>query len=78
MSRVERIIEIVDGERPGLLGEIAAEDAISKEELVRKVLALSHGPMVRIHQNGESCPSPPGTDGRSPICGASGISCRND
>ena len=48
MSKVE---EIVDRESPGLLDDISHEDGLTKEELVRKVLALSHGQMVRTHQN---------------------------
>ena len=51
MSKVEEIVEIVDRESPGLLDDISHEDGLTKEELVRKVLALSHGQMVRTHQN---------------------------
>ena len=50
MSKVEEIVEIVDRESPGLLDDISHEDGLTKEELVRKVLALSHGQMVRTHQ----------------------------
>ena len=50
MSKVEEIVEIVDRESPGLLDDISHEDGLSKEGLVRKVLALSHGQMVRTHQ----------------------------
>ena len=50
MSKVEEIVEIVDRESPGLLDDISYEDGLTREELVRKVLALSHGQMVRTHQ----------------------------
>ena len=53
MSKVEEIVEIVDRESPGLLDDISHEDGLTKEELVRKILALSHGQMVRTHQNPE-------------------------
>ena len=51
MSKVETIIDSVDKESPGLLDAIAQEDGISKEELVCKILLISHGQMVRTHQN---------------------------
>ena len=51
MSKVEEIVAIVEKESPGLLDGISREDGITKESLVRKVLALSHGQMVRTHQN---------------------------
>ena len=51
MSKVDKITALVDQESPGLLNAISSEDGISKEELVRKVLALSRGQMVRTHQN---------------------------
>ena len=51
MSKVDKIITLVGQESPGLLDAISSEDGISTEELVRKVLALSHGQMVRTHQN---------------------------
>ena len=50
MSKVDKITARVDQESPGLLNAISSEDGISKEELVRKVLALSRGQMVRTHQ----------------------------
>ena len=50
MSKVEEIIAIVEKESPGLLDGISLEDGITKESLVRKVLAFSHGKMVRTHQ----------------------------
>ena len=53
MSKVDKITTLVDEESPGLLDAISSEDGISKNELVRKVLALSHGQMVRTHQNPE-------------------------
>ena len=51
MSKVEEIVAIVEKESPGLLDSISREDGITREGLVRKVLALSHGQMVRTHQN---------------------------
>lgn len=51
MSKVEQIVAIVEKESPGLLDVISREDGITKESLVRKVLAISHGQMVRTHQN---------------------------
>lgn len=53
MSKVEDIVAIVEKESPGLLDGISREDGITKESLVRKILALSHGQMVRTHQNSE-------------------------
>ena len=52
MNKVEEIVKIVDRESPGLLDDISHEDGLTKEGLVRKVLALSHGQMVRTHQSG--------------------------
>ncbi len=54
MTKVEKIVEIVEKESPGLLDGISREDGITKEDLVRKVLALSRGQMVRTHQKPES------------------------
>ena len=54
MSKVEKIVAIVGKESPGLLDGISREDGITKESLVRKVLALSHGQMVRTHQSSVS------------------------
>lgn len=51
MSKVEKIVDAVEKESPGLLDAISREDGISKEELVRKVLSISHGQMVHTHQN---------------------------
>ena len=53
MSKVEEIVETVEKESPGLLDSISQEDGVTREELVRKVLALSHGQMVRTHQNSD-------------------------
>ena len=53
MSKVENIVVAVEKESPGLLEAISSEDGISKEDLVRKVLTISHGKMVRTHQNAE-------------------------
>lgn len=51
MSKISQIVEIVDRESPGLLDDISREDGLTKEDLVRKVISLSHGQMVRAHQN---------------------------
>ena len=59
MSKVEEIVEIVDRESPGLLDDISHEDGLTKEGLVRKVLALSHGQMVRTHHNTENALAQP-------------------
>ena len=56
MSKVEEIVAIVEKESPGLLDGISREDGLTKESLVRKVLALSHGQMVRTHQNSANSP----------------------
>ena len=50
MSKVDEIMVIVDRKSPGLLESISQEDGVTKESLVRKVLAISHGQMVRTHQ----------------------------
>jgi len=50
MSKVNEIVAIVEKASPGLLDSISQEDGITKEGLVRKVLALSHGKMVCTHQ----------------------------
>ena len=50
MSKSEKIMAAVEKESPGLLERISQEDGITKEELVRKILALSHGKMVCAHQ----------------------------
>jgi len=51
MSKVEEIVATVEKESPGLLDRISQEDGVTKEELVRKILALSHGQTVRTHHN---------------------------
>ena len=56
MSKVEEIVAIVEKGSPGLLDNISHEDGLTKEGLVRKVLALSHGQMVRTHQNSVNSP----------------------
>ena len=50
MTKAEEIVAIVDKRSPGLLDKIAGEDGVSKESLVRNVLALSHCQMVCTHQ----------------------------
>ena len=57
MGKVNEIVSIVEGESPGLLEAVAREDGLSREELVRKVLALSRGRIVCTHQNAPSCGS---------------------
>ena len=59
MIKVEEIVAIVEKESPGLLDSISQEDGIAREELVRKVLALSHGQMVRTHHNAENALAQP-------------------
>ena len=54
MSKVEKIVAIVEKESPGLLDGLSKEDGITKESFVRKILALSHGQMVYTHQNKRS------------------------
>ena len=56
MNKVKEIVKIVDRESPGLLDDLSREDGLTKEGLVRKVLALSHGQMVRTHQNSANSP----------------------
>lgn len=51
MNSTEKIVETVDKESPGLLDRLSQEDGITKEELVDKVLAISHGRVVRTHQS---------------------------
>ena len=51
MSKVDEIVAIVEQESPGLLDSISREDGLSREGLVRKILAISHGQMVCAHQN---------------------------
>lgn len=53
MSKVDKIVSVVEKESPGLLDAISVEDGISKEELVRKILSISHSKMVRTHQNND-------------------------
>lgn len=53
MSKVDKIVSVVEKESPGLLDAISVEDGISKEELVRKILSISHGEMVCTHQNND-------------------------
>lgn len=51
MTKVETIVAIVEKDSPGLLDRISQEDGIDRERLVRKILSISHGKMVRTHQN---------------------------
>ena len=51
MNSTDKIVETVDKESPGLLDRISQEDGITKEERVDKVLAISHGCVVRTHQS---------------------------
>ncbi len=49
MSIVDEIVAIAEKESPGLLDGISQADGDTKEDPVRKVLALSHGQMVHTH-----------------------------
>jgi len=49
MKKAKQIVSIIDKESPGVLDHLSKEDGISKENLVRKVLAISHGQMVCAH-----------------------------
>ena len=51
MNSTGKIVETVDKESAGLLDRISREDGITKEELVDKVLTISHGDVVRTHQS---------------------------
>ena len=51
MTKVEAIVATVEKDSPGLLDRISQEDGIDRERLVRKILSISHGKMVRTHQN---------------------------
>ena len=66
MSNTEDIVSQVDQQSPGLLDAVAEEDDLSKEELVRKILSISHGHTVRTHQNKEArCADAPASDQES-------------
>ena len=54
MRNVAEIVEVVEKGSPGLLDGISREDGLTKEGLVRKVLELSHGHMVRTHHKLEA------------------------
>ena len=49
MKKETQIVSIIDRESPGMLDHLSKEDGISKESLVRKVLEISYGRVVRTH-----------------------------
>ena len=56
MKKVQEIVTMVEKESPGLLDRISQADGITKEELVSKILAISHGQTVYTHQNSANSP----------------------
>lgn len=46
MSKTKEIADIVERKHPGLLEAISQEDNLTQEELIGKVLKISHGQMV--------------------------------
>lgn len=53
MSKTKEIADIVERKHPGLLEAISQEDNLTQEELIGKVLKISHGQMVSTHHNGK-------------------------
>ena len=51
MSRAKEIADIIERKHPGLLEAISQEDNLTQEELIGKVLKISHGQMVNTHHN---------------------------
>ena len=51
MSKTKDIADIVERKHPGLLEAISQEDNLTQEELIGKVLKISHGQMVSTHHN---------------------------
>lgn len=51
MSKTKDIADIVERKHPGLLEAISQEDNLTQEELIGKVLKISHGQMVGTHHN---------------------------
>ena len=51
MSKTKDIADIVERKHPGLLEAISQEDNLTQEELIGKVLKISHGQMVNTHHN---------------------------
>ena len=51
MSRAKEIADIIERKHPGLLEAISQEDNLTQEELIGKVLKISHGQMVGTHHN---------------------------
>lgn len=51
MSKTKEIADIVERKHPGLLEAISQEDNLTQEELIGKVLKISHGQMVSTHHN---------------------------
>ena len=54
MSKTKDIADIVERKHPGLLEAISQEDNLTQEELIGKVLKISHGQMVSTHHNEKS------------------------
>ena len=53
MSMAKEIADIIERKHPGLLEAISQEDNLTQEELIGKVLKISHGQMVGTHHNGK-------------------------
>ena len=51
MSKAKEIADIIEHKHPGLLEAISQEDNLTQEELIGKVLKISHGQMVSTHHN---------------------------
>ena len=51
MSKAKDIADIVERKHPGLLEAISQEDNLTQEEVIGKVLKISHGQMVGTHHN---------------------------
>ena len=51
MSKTKDIADIVERKHPGLLEAISQEDNLTQEEVIGKVLKISHGQMVGTHHN---------------------------
>lgn len=51
MRKAKEIADIVERKHPGLLEAISQEDNLTQEELIGKVLKISHGQTVSTHHN---------------------------
>ena len=56
MSRIDKIINGLNTEASQALERIASSSQTSKEKIVRHVLAISNGRMVRTHQRNHRSP----------------------